>query len=55
MVPKKIIEYIVSQAEGTSRKLLHIITAFLTNPQHHKIGKVLLYCLLGIYRKNGKI
>ena len=52
---EEIIKYVVKQAEGTSRKLLHIITDFLTNPLHHKIGKVLLYCLLGIYRKNGKI
>lgn len=52
---EKIIAYTISQAEGSSRKLLHIITDFLTNLQHHKIGKVLLYCLIGIYRKNGKI
>jgi len=51
----KIIEYLALQTEGSSRKLLHIILDFLTSSPRHKTGKVLLYCLLGIYRKNGKI
>ena len=51
----KIIEYLLVQAQGSSRTLLHIITDFLKNSPQRKIGKVLLYCLIGIFRKNEKI
>ncbi len=52
---EKIIEYIINQAKGSSRIVLHVITDFLTGVSKQKTGKVLLYCLLGIFRKNGKI
>lgn len=51
----KIIEYLRLQAENSSRKVLHIIIDFLISSSRHKPGKVLLYCLVGIFRKNGKI
>ncbi|MFA6716804.1 MAG: hypothetical protein WCS27_15595 [Victivallaceae bacterium] len=52
---KKIIRHLEKQAEGSSRTVLHIIGDFLADVRQNKIGKVLLYCLMGIYRKNGKI
>jgi len=52
---EEIIKHIMIQVKGSSRTVLHIITDFLTSIPRHKTGKVLLYCLLGIYRKNGKI
>ena len=51
----KIIEYIMPLVKDSSRTLLRIITDFLTSVPKNNLGKVLLYCLLGIYRKNGKI
>ena len=51
----KIIEYLIPRVKDSSRTLLHIITDFLTATSSSKSGKVLLYCLLGIYRKNAKI
>ena len=51
----KIIEHLKLQAKGSSRKVLHIIIEFLTRTSQRKPGKVLLYCLIGIFRKNGKI
>jgi len=51
----KIIDYLLVQAQGSSRTLLHIITDFLKNSTERKIGKVLLYCIIGIFRKNGQI
>ncbi len=52
---EKIIAYMIDHAKGSSRTVLHIIADFLTNTPEQKKGKVLLYCLLGIFRKNGKI
>jgi hypothetical protein len=46
---------LIKQSEGSSRTVLHIISEFLLNASQDKTGKVLLYCLMGIYRKNGKI
>ncbi|MDD4352768.1 MAG: hypothetical protein PHU71_07400, partial [Candidatus Gracilibacteria bacterium] len=51
----KIIRCLIKQSETSSRTVLHIIADFLLNVRQDKIGKVLFYCLLGIYRKNGKI
>jgi MFS family permease len=51
----KIIRHLIKQSEGSSRTVLHIISEFLLNASQDKTGKVLLYCLMGIYRKNGKI
>jgi len=51
----KIIGYLISQVKDSSNELLHIVTDFLTHTPHHRVGKVLLYCLLGIYRQNGEI
>jgi MFS family permease len=51
----KIIAYLIPQVKDSSNELLHIVTDFLTHTPHHRVGKVLLYCLLGIYRQNGEI
>ena len=52
---EEVINYMLDNARGSSRTVLHIITDFLTDNPEQKKGKVLLYCLLGIFRKNGKI
>lgn len=51
----KIVEHIMPMVKDSSRTMLQIITDFLTSTPYDRIGKVLLYCLLGIYRKNDKI
>jgi hypothetical protein len=51
----KIIEYMIDHARESSRTVLQIIMNFLSDIQEWKKRKVLLYCLLGIFRKNGKI
>jgi len=52
---EKIIDYMIKHAKGSSRTVLQIIMNFLTDNPEQKKRKVLLYCLLGIFRKNGKI
>lgn len=51
----KIVQYLIKQSAGSSRTVLLIIADFLAHVRQDKLGKVLLYCLMGIYRKNGKI
>lgn len=52
---EKIINYMIDHATESSRTVLQVIMNFLNNGPDLKKRKVLLYCLMGIFRKNGKI
>lgn len=53
--PEKLMELIIKSTSESSLKLLHIISAFLKQAPPDKIRKILLFCLLGICRKTGKL
>ncbi len=50
-----LIKLIIDATSGSSLKLLNIIGAFLQNAPHERLKKILLFCLAGICRKNGRL